>query len=274
VFAAASAIPLSSQEVSDALFQDRLVVHYQPIVDCASNALWGVECLARLRDADGALIPPDRFIAVAERHGLSDALLERLVEKVCDDAGHWRAAGLDPVITLNLSAQNLEDIELPQRLDERFRSAGVRPDRVVLELTESGLVGGVPRYAEVLTRLRLHGFGLALDDFGTGFSTLERLRDLPFTELKIDRGFVATVDKDPTKRTILEHCITLAKTLGLRVIAEGVERAAELRVIRATGCELAQGYLFARPLSLLELVTWDAASSCSADSTLISAACA
>lgn len=258
---------LSAAEVADALFQDRLVVHYQPIVHTVSKALWGVESLARLRDGAGALIAPARFVDVIDRHGLAGALLERLVDTVCDDAVRWRAAGLDPVITLNLSASNLDDLELPQRLDERFRLAGILPSHVVLELTEGGVVGRFARRSEVLTRLRLHGFGLALDDFGTGFSSMERLRDIPFTELKIDRGFVASVDKDPTKRKILDHSVTLARALGLRTIAEGVERFAELGAIGSAGCTLAQGYLFSRPLSLIDLVAWEAEARWSSSST-------
>jgi EAL domain-containing protein (putative c-di-GMP-specific phosphodiesterase class I) len=273
--AAQSTAPsLSADQAADALFHGRLVVHYQPIVHAASNALWGVECLARLRDEDGSLIAPARFVDVIERHGLADALLERLVETTCDDAARWRGAGLDPVITLNLSASNLDDLELPQRLDERFRAAGIQPNHVVLELTEGGVVDAYARRTEVLTRLRLHGFGLALDDFGTGFSSMERLRDIPFTELKIDRGFVACVDKDPTKRKILDHSVTLARALGLRTIAEGVERLAELSVVAAAGCTLAQGYLFSRPLSLVDLVAWEAEARWSSPNTASSASSA
>lgn len=266
-----SAPVMSLDEVAEALFQDRLVVHYQPIVHCTSNALWGVECLARLRDPDGSLIAPTRFIDVIERHGLADALLERLVDAACEDARHWRTAGLDPVITLNLSVSNLDDLELPQRLEERFRAAGVLPQQVVLELTESGVLERDARRTEVLTRLRLRGFGLALDDFGTGFSSMERLRDIPFTELKIDRGFVAAADHHPTKRAILDHSVTLARALGLRTIAEGVERVGERNVVVAAGCTLAQGYLFSRPLSLVDLVTWDADSRWSSPNTASSA---
>lgn len=254
-------------DIAEALFNGRVEVHYQPIVDQRTGRTWGFECLARLRDTTGALLGPASFVAAAEGGGLADALLEAVLDAVCRDAPALTALDGDGHITINLASRNLDDPELPQHLERRLAAAGIAPSRVVLELTESQSMHADPRRHEVLTRLRLRGFGLAIDDFGTGWSTIERLRDIPFTELKVDRGFVAGVDGDPVRRAILEHSASLGRSLGLRVVAEGVERPDELAVVGAAGCALVQGYLFSRPLALPGLVEWSRTGSAASSTT-------
>ncbi|ROR35203.1 EAL domain-containing response regulator [Inmirania thermothiophila] len=233
-----------------------LELHYQPKVRVEDRTLAGVEALVRWRRADGRLVPPDAFIPVAERHGLIDALTAEVLRLGLAQAARWRGGGLAVPVAINLSMDNLRDPAVVGRIVEAVAAAGLEPDALVLEITESRLAQELTLVKEILARLRLAGFALAIDDFGTGFSSLKQLQDLPFTELKIDRAFVAGAAEDASRQAILEASASIGARLGLTVVAEGVEDAEDWGAVAAAGCHLVQGWHVARPMPAAEFERW------------------
>jgi EAL domain-containing protein (putative c-di-GMP-specific phosphodiesterase class I) len=171
----------------------------------------------------------------------------------CAQLTAWDAAGVALDIAVNVSARNLHEPRLADLLEAQCRAAGVAPARITLELTETAAMQDAAQMMDVLTRLRLKGFKLAIDDFGTGYSSLVQLHRLPFSEIKIDRTFVADCTKSDESRSIVRVVIDLARALGMRSVAEGVESAEALDLLRAIGCDEAQGYFISRPIAAAEV---------------------
>ena len=230
--------------------------YYQPKVAVANGRVVGVEALVRWRHPVDGLVFPDQFIGVAEAHGLIDALTRGVLHETLAQAKVWREAGLALRVAVNVSMDNLHDVEFANFIGEQTANAGVAVQDVVLEVTESRLMGDLRTPLDVLTRLRLKRFGLSIDDFGTGHSSLAQLRDLPFDELKIDRGFVHDAWKNATLGAIFNASLHLARQLGMEVVAEGVEDRDDWDFLRRSGCDLAQGYFIARPMPAADLPTW------------------
>jgi EAL domain-containing protein (putative c-di-GMP-specific phosphodiesterase class I) len=233
-------------------------VYVQPKVDLATGTLAGAEALVRWLKPDGTVLSPDVFLGVAERAGLMDELTDLVVRQALAACGRWQAQGLHTSISINIPMASLDALDLPDRIAEEAKRNGVQTDHVILELTETGVMKDLARSLDVVTRLRLRGFRLAVDDFGVGYSSLERLKDFPFTELKLDRAFVDGAARDSGVRRIAESSIQLARSLQLHTCAEGVETAADLEVMRALGCELVQGYFLSRPMPKDDLPAWAA----------------
>ena len=244
-----------ASELARALDGDRLVLAYQPKLALATGRMAGVEALARWRRPGFGEVPPSLFIPAAERHGLIDRLTEWGLRAALRQWADWHGQGLTTRLAFNLSALSLRDIDFPDRLDLLCRSQGVPADQIVLEVTEGATQQQV-HLLDTLTRFRLKGFGLSLDDFGTGYSSLLQLSQLPYNELKIDRCFVAGAVVGRESRLIVETIIRLAHGLGLTATAEGVEDEPTLALLAALGCDCAQGYLIAPPMSGSELVPW------------------
>jgi diguanylate cyclase (GGDEF)-like protein/PAS domain S-box-containing protein len=231
----------------------RLVLHYQPVVDLQEGRTVAVEALARWPDRDG-LVPAARFIPVAEDMGLIDAIGEWVMEEVCAQLGRWAGEGLDIAVAFNLSLREMWNPNLVERLGRQLREAGVDPERLIVEITESSAMTDAVRSHRVLSGIQDLGVTLALDDFGTGHSSLGRLADMPCEILKIDRSFIARVPEDASAAAMVTAIVDLARRLGKRAVAEGVEKESQLAFLREVGCPLAQGYLFGPPAPAQEAV--------------------
>ncbi len=232
------------------------VLHYQPKVDLDSGRPIGVEALVRWQHPAHGLVYPDRFIGLAEDCGAVDALTDWVLETALRQLAAWRAQGFDLHIAINLSMDNLRVPGFAQRVGELAKAACLPPQYVTLEITESRLMSPSPVPLEGLLRLRMRGFGLSIDDFGTGHSSLVQLRDVPFTELKVDRGFVSGARHNQIIRPILEGSIGIAKRLGMQSVAEGVETEDDWQLMHEIGCDQAQGWFIARPMPAEQIVPW------------------
>jgi diguanylate cyclase (GGDEF)-like protein len=236
-------------ELPDAIADGQLVVEYQPKIDLRSGAVAGVEALVRWQHPERGLLGPGAFIPLAERTGLMRPLTLHVLDQALAQAAQWEAEGLDLHVAINLSAPNLLDPRLAGDVERLLTARGVPPQRLVLEITET-IVGADPvRVGEVLAALRELGVSLALDDFGTGSSSLGNLRRLPVDELKIDKSFILGMEDDPEAAAIVRTTICLAHDLGLRAVAEGIENELVAHQLQRFGCDLAQGFHFARPMS-------------------------
>ncbi|HTZ37307.1 MAG TPA: EAL domain-containing response regulator [Stellaceae bacterium] len=238
---------VAAGELAEAIANDELFLHYQPKLDCRTGRVGAVEALVRWRSPARGTVFPDQFIELAEATGLIDRLTEWVVSRAARQAVSWREQGLALDVAINISAINTRDLALPDRLAELCRAAGIGPENITLELTETGAMRDPVQMMDVLTRLRLKGFHLSLDDFGTGYSSLVQLQRMPFDELKIDRSFVMQMTRSKEARSIVEIVIDLARKLGLSSLAEGVETQPILDELVALGCDGVQGYHLSRP---------------------------
>jgi PAS domain S-box-containing protein len=231
-------------------------VWFQPKVNAVTLKPVGVEALARWRKADGSFIPPDLFIVAAERSGIIGELSSVLLAHALDNGSQLHRAGFPIKISVNLSALWLDDLNLPDLMLRLMLNGHLQPKDVILEITETGVTKDVAVALDVLSRLRLKGFGLSIDDFGIGYSSFEQLGRIPFTEMKLDRSFVNRGAQDPAARAILESSLGMAQKLKLSTVAEGVETQSDLDLMRRMGCDSVQGYLIARPMPIEELIDW------------------
>jgi EAL domain-containing protein (putative c-di-GMP-specific phosphodiesterase class I) len=238
-----------------ALINNRLHLAYQPKISLVDGTLKRVEALVRWDDPVLGSIPPSRFVPLAERNGLIDPLTQWGLRTALRQWREWHAAGIDICLAFNISALSLEHLDFPDLVERMCRALEVPTERLVLELTE-GATQPLIKMMDTLTRFRIKGIGLAIDDFGTGYSTLMQLRQLPFTELKIDRFFLTDMIASADSRLIVKTMIDLAHGLGLTATAEGVETEDQLRLLRLLGCDVAQGYLIATPLAPEALGEW------------------
>lgn len=246
----------SANELRAAIANDELVNYYQPQVAVASGAVMGVETLVRWRHPADGLVSPDQFIGVAEEHGLIDDLTCVVLISAMAQSRAWREAGLHLSVAINVSMDSLSSVAFADFVAEEAATAGVAPQDIVLELTESCLMLDQRAPLEILARLRLKRFRLSIDDFGTGHSSLTQLRDIPFNELKIDCSFVHGAWRDETARAMYYTSLGLGTHLGMVVVAEGVEDRDDWDLVRGTGCDLAQGYFVARPMQAANLPGW------------------
>src|SRR6476619_6277019 len=240
-----------------ALEEQRLNMVYQPKVGMREGSLTRVEALVRWNDPELGPVEPSRFVPLAEDHGLIDDLTHWGLRTILRQWLAWREEGLDTCIAFNISALSLDQLDFPDLVERMCRALHVPTDRLVLELTE-GATQPLIKLMDTLTRFRIKGIGLAIDDFGTGYSSLMQLRQLPFTEVKIDQSFVADIERSRDCRLIIQSITDLAHGLGLSATAEGVETLQQLRLVRELGCDVVQGYLISPPLEPRLLKGWKA----------------
>ena len=238
-----------------ALERQALHMVYQPKVSMRDGSLAQVEALVRWDDPELGTVGPARFIPLAEQHGLIDDLTHWGLRKILRQWLEWRQQGIDACIAFNISALSLQHLDFPDLVERMCRALNVPTDRIVLELTE-GATQPLVKMIDALTRFRIKGIGLAIDDFGTGYSSLMQLRQLPFTEVKIDQAFVADAPRSRDSRLIIQTVAELARGLGLTTTAEGVETIDQLRIVRELGCDYVQGYLVSPPLEPTALKPW------------------
>jgi len=242
-------------DLERAVRRQQLHMVYQPKVSVHDGTLTRVEALVRWDDPTHGLVEPSRFVALAEQHGLIDDLTQWGLRTILRQWVDWRDAGVDTCIAFNISALSLQHLDFPDLVERLCAALGVPPDRLVLELTE-GATQPLIKMMDTLTRFRIKGIGLAIDDFGTGYSSLMQLRQLPFTEVKIDRAFVSDVARSRDCRLIVKSVVDLAHGLGLTATAEGVETIEQLRIVRDLGCDLIQGFVVSPPLDPDMLPQW------------------
>lgn len=246
----------AASEVEAAAREHQWVLHYQPKVDLRTGDLCGVEALVRWNHPEHGIVLPDRFIGVAEECGVIDALTDWVFRESIGQLAAWRALGLQTRMAINVSVDSLQAPDFVQRLGRIVRDADVSTSDITLEITESRAMSPSPVPLETLVRLRLQRYSLSIDDFGTGHSSLAQLRDVPFTELKVDRGFVKGARSNSIIRPILEGSVGFANRLGMQSVAEGVETAEDWFLLREIDCDLAQGYFIGRPMPAADLPGW------------------
>jgi diguanylate cyclase len=243
-------------ELRRAIEQRTLAVHYQPKVELASGEVRGVEALVRWNHPQLGPIPPAEFIPLAEGTALIHSLTTFVLETALRQQREWQTRGYDLSMAVNLSARSLLDVDFPERVSGLLAAQCVKPERLVLEITESTLMTDPARAQRVLRGLDALGVRISIDDFGTGYSSLARLKELPVHELKIDRAFVTGMQTIHSDAVIVRSTIDLARNLGLAVVAEGVEDLSVLNELSELGCGAAQGYYLSRPVPAAELLDW------------------
>lgn len=243
-------------ELGEAIAKDELVLHYQPIIELASGKVVSVEALVRWQHPRYGLIAPDQFIPIAEKSDIIKPLTRWVIKTAVRQLRAWRDAGFELAVAVNISARNLLDTELQPEIAAVLIDEHCEPRRLALEITETAVMHDAERSHATLSRLRELGIGIGIDDFGTGYSSLAYLKRLPAHGLKIDRSFIKDLAAAGNDVAIVRHTIELAHSLGMHVVAEGVETAETLAVLRRLGCSHAQGYHIARPMPAPQLTDW------------------
>ena len=243
-------------ELRDAINSRQLVLHYQPKIDVSSGKTSGFEALVRWQHPEFGLIPPFRFIRLAEQFGLMGELTASVLLMAMEQLASWNQQGLNTRIAVNISAENLTDLEFPQKLLHLMQQFKIAPAQLLLEITETAVMNEVVLSLDILIRLRMNGIGLSIDDFGTGYSSLAQLHRIPFSELKIDRRFVHAMGTEAESLAIVETCVFLGHRLGMKVVAEGVETASILRKLQDINCDQAQGFYWSKALAEPQATAW------------------
>lgn len=261
VYAPAMAVDLREQalllqDLRQAVERGEFKLLFQPKVEAASLQITAAEALLRWDHPVRGIVPPAVFIPLAERHGLMGPIGEWVVGEACRQASLWRERGLRMRIAINISGHQLRHDRFVAQLEEQACAHGIPPTRLTCEITESVAMEDTAQTRVAFQRLRRAGFHVSIDDFGTGHSSLAVLRRLPAAELKIDRSFIVDLEVSESARSIVEAVLSVARSLGLRVVAEGVETEGQRDILVRMGCDELQGYLFARPMSALALALW------------------
>lgn len=245
-----------AQQLRHAIKGDELVLYYQPKIDLRAGRVCGMEALVRWIHPEQGLIPPDEFISLAEHTGLIKPLTDWVLKSALRQSSAWRKTGLSLPIAVNLSARNLRERDLPDKLNLLLHDVGASPSSLELEITESAIMDDPDSALKILTRLNDLGIALFIDDFGTGYSSLSYLQRMPVDAIKIDKSFVRDVTVNANSAAIVRSTITLAHDLGLKVVAEGVEGRAAYDFLMDLGCDVAQGYQIGKPMPVLEFEAW------------------
>ena len=255
--AAAQERLLLEADLRQALHHGGLHLNYQPQVDLASGRLHGAEVLARWRHPTRGDVPPSRFIPLAEECGLIDELSQWVLETACAQVAQWRRLGLPlPTFSINLSPLSLHDASLPRLIARTLQAHGLQTRDLIVEITEGVMLDQHSAAMQTIAELDAMGVKLSMDDFGTGYSSLSYLHRLPISELKVDRSFVADLGYRESARPLCEAFMRIGASLGISVVAEGVETEAQRRLLAEQGCRVAQGYFFSRPMSGADFPAW------------------
>ncbi len=243
-------------ELRSAIEEDQLVLFYQPKLDLARGCVDSVEALVRWQHPERGMIPPDQFIPLSEQRGLIGPLTEWVIQHALQQYKEWQQQGVFLQIAVNLSSRVLYDLSLPTKIEGYLTALQLSPSALSLEITEEATMLDPDRALTILNRLKAMGISLSIDDFGTGHSSLSYLKRLPVAEIKIDRSFVMDMQESDNDAKIVHATIDLAHNLGLKVVAEGVETEAALKVLEKLSCDYAQGYYLSRPVPPDELLSW------------------
>jgi EAL domain-containing protein (putative c-di-GMP-specific phosphodiesterase class I) len=245
------------EQMHGAIERGEFEVYYQPQIDIATNLAIGSEALLRWRNPALGAVQPTEFIGIAEQTGYIVALGNFVLRQAISANARWRqATGRDLRISINLSPRQFRDTELFSTINVLLEEHGVPGGCLEMEITEGMLMTGAQAVDEALAHLNELGVRIAMDDFGTGYSSMSNLRRYPFDALKIDKSFIQDIAIDEADRELVSATVVMAHALGLKVVAEGVETASQLDILRRLGCDFAQGYLFARPMPAGELAAY------------------
>ena len=244
------------EEVRDALDARQFVPHYQPKVCLTTGDLLGVEALARWEHPELGLLAPIHFVNLMEANALIEPLTHLILEHAARDAIAWARQGLDIPIAVNVSPLTLERPQCARQLLSTIASTGASPSQITFEITEKAFAKDATTVLENVLRLRMNGCGIAVDDFGTGYSSLQQLNRTPITELKLDRSFVRRVVSDSKALSIVESMIELSAKLELKTVAEGIDADDQRDRLVELGCQMGQGFLFAKPMDGSALYAW------------------
>jgi diguanylate cyclase (GGDEF)-like protein len=245
-----------TSELQRAIEEDELVLHYQPKIGLASGGVVGIEALVRWQHPERGLLAPDRFIPLAEEAGLMDGLSRWVLNSALRQCRVWRSSGIDLPVAINLSSQNLHDTQLPDKIESALATWELEASAMIVEITERELVVQSGQTIGILNRLRRMGVRVAIDDFGAGNAALGYLKTLPIDLLKIDKSFIKDMLASERDAAIVRATIDLAHSLGLTVVAEGVEDSATLEQLSRLGCDIVQGYYLSRPLTPGAFESW------------------
>ena len=243
-------------DLRDAVDHDKLMLYYQPQVHMKTNEVVGVEVLLRWIHPLQGFIPPDKFIHMAEQNGLMKKLTLWVLEKAFQQSKKWRDEGINLHISVNLSASDLQDLHLPDNVEELLYKYNINPQTLTLEITESFIMSDPVRAMETLNKLSSMGINLSIDDFGTGYSSLAYLKNLSVDEIKVDKSFVIDMIENKNDEIIVRTVINLAHNLGLRVVAEGIERDEVWDKLQDLECNIGQGYFINAPAPAEEFLNW------------------
>lgn len=244
------------EDIEKALLEGQFKAYYQPQLALRDQALVGVEVLCRWQHPELGIIPPSEFIHIAERYDLIDTLTWGILTQAVTQAREWQNLGLDIQLSINISASMFNHLDLPEKILQLTQQHQLQPQKLVIEVTESVVMDQQVKALDSLTRLRLKGFQVSIDDFGTGYSSMLQLHRIPFSEIKVDQSFVLKMQTDPEAQAIAETVIMLGHKLGLTVVAEGIEDAATLAQLKLLNCQVGQGFLFAKPMSPSDFISW------------------
>jgi diguanylate cyclase (GGDEF)-like protein len=245
-----------SSALHEAIERDELLLEYQPLVDMKSGNVACVEALVRWQHPSMGLVQPDDFISLAEQNGVIRPLTLWVIDHALAQIVQWRSTGIDLRLSINLSVCSLQDRGLPSQVEKLINKHKVKPDTIMLEITESAIMSDLSSARRVMRRLSNMGFQLSIDDFGTGYSSLSYLKQLPVDEVKIDKSFVLDMNESESDAVIVQSTINLAHDLGMKVVAEGVENRQIWEKIQSLGCDTAQGYFISKPAAASDLVRW------------------
>lgn len=248
--------PYSAEQLRAAIDNGELVNYYQPKVALTTSEVLGVESLVRWQHPANGLIFPDQFIEVAANHGLITKVTGVVLTAAMQQAKAWMQSGHHLPVAVNVSMDDLTALDFPDVAAALARSVGIDPRLITLEVTEGQMMRKLSTILDVLSRLSLKRFRLAIDDFGTGHSSLAQLRDLPFNELKVDRGFVHGASTDETRSAICGASLLMAHQLQMQAVGEGIENQEDWEFLRLRGCDVGQGYFIARPMPAADVVDW------------------
>jgi EAL domain-containing protein (putative c-di-GMP-specific phosphodiesterase class I) len=252
-----AALSFTIEEIVQGIRNDEFEPFFQPKVELATGRIKGAEALARWHHPQRGVVAPYAFVGPLEEHDQVDKLTWLILSKSVDFCREWRTnGGLDVSVSVNVSAKSLADVNFADRVIELLKCGNLDCRNIILEVTESAATTDIGHSLENLSRLRMKGFGLSIDDYGTGYSSLQQLARIAFTEIKLDQSFIRSAATQQAARIILESSIDMAKKLGIVTVAEGIETKQDWDLLRELGCDLAQGYLIAKPLESGEFLAW------------------
>lgn len=243
-------------ELKLAIERDELELFYQPKVSIKTAEICGVEALLRWKHAVHGYVSPDEFVPLAERNRMINQLTLWVLKRAFRDCANWHKSGLPIKVSVNLSAKDLHDPELPDLMSGVSAASGIKPEWIMLEITESSVMTEPESALGIIQRLHEMGYRFSIDDFGTGYSSLAYLKRLPLTEIKIDKGFVLDILSSENDAAIVKATVNLGHNLGLSVTAEGVENKEIMAQLMEYGCDIAQGYFLSKPIPFQEISQW------------------
>lgn len=249
-------LDLTPERLASAIENDELVNFYQPKLRVHSLVLSGVEVLVRWQHEKYGVVPPSKFIPLAERFGFIDELTYKIFEIALHQKKEWNKRGANFNLALNLSPLSLNESGIADNIIRLVKEFEIKPEEIILEVTENAIADQISQSIEVLARLRLHGFQISIDDFGTGYASIQQLSRVPATELKIDRSLVKNIASKPQQQTILENTLNMAADLNLKTVVEGVEYVEDYQYLKGFQIDSMQGFLFAKPMTAKDFESW------------------